>query len=231
MGFFDRFKKNGAEKESNLDLFRYTEKELDEYEAFVGENFGPYDKVIHELVSPDIHLDIIVNPPTEEFPFYRLVTMGVGAFRMNVPEQLREYELEHAELVMYLPGDWNIESSQEKDYWPIRMMKIIGRLPINCDTWIGHGHTIHGNEEMTPLGENTRQNCILLFLAMDLNYQPMNLRLSSGKKIKFLHMYPIYQEELDYKKANSFDALMELFDEEDSFPILKIDRKNYAPGK
>jgi hypothetical protein len=231
MGFFDRFKKNIAGKKSNHDLYLYSEKELDEYEAFVDEHFGPYDKVLHEIVSPDIHLDIIMNPPTADFPFYRMVTMGVGAFRMNVPAELRKYELEHTELIMYLPGNWNIESSQESDYWPIRMMKTIGRLAINCDTWIGHGHTIHGNAEMSPLGENTKQNCILLFQAMDMRYQELNLRLSSGKKINFYQMYPIYQEELEYKMANSFDALFDLFEEEDSFPKLKLDRKNYASGK
>ena len=27
----------------------------------------------------------------------------------------------------------------EKWYWPIRLLKSLARLPINCDSWLGHG--------------------------------------------------------------------------------------------
>lgn len=56
---------------------------------------------------------------------------GVGAYRMSVPKEVSGYELEHTELIVYLPEDWNLSSDDEKDYWPIRLLKIIGRIPIN----------------------------------------------------------------------------------------------------
>lgn len=231
MGLFDKFKKKSNKKLTMYgteDMFLYTEKEIDEYECYIQENFGEYKEVLHEIISPDIHLDIIVVPPTDEDPYYKLITMGVGAYAMNIPENLRGEELEHMELVLYLPKTWDIKSSDEKDYWPIRYLKILGRLPINMDTWLGFGHTIHGNEDMTPFAENTELNSFVLLTACNLMYERLDLRLSSGKKINFYQMFPLYQEELDYKLENGLDALLDLFDDEDILPVLNIKRHNYC---
>ena len=50
-------------------------------------------------------MDICVVPPSEERDYYTLVTMGMGAHRMNVPEELAEYKLERAELAIALPAE------------------------------------------------------------------------------------------------------------------------------
>ena len=44
--------------------------------------FGKVENVFHELVSPDIHVDICMVPPPEERDYCTLVTMGMGAHRM-----------------------------------------------------------------------------------------------------------------------------------------------------
>lgn len=230
MALFDKFKKKKIENVSD-DMYLYSEKELDEYETFIQQNFGDYKEVFHEIVSPDIHLDIIMVPPTPENPFHKLITMGMGAYRMNVPQELKEYELEHAELVLYLPEDWNITSSDEKDYWPIRYLKVLGRLPINYNTWLGYGHTVHANAEAEAFAENTELNSILLLNACNLEFENMDLRLSSGKKINFYQIFPLYQEELEYKQQNSADELLDLFSDDDIMPILNIHRKNYGNNK
>lgn len=228
MGIFDKFKARKAEKQRADDMYLYSEQELNEYECYIQDNFGPYKEVFHEIVSPDIHLDIIIVPPTDEDPYYKLITMGMGAFSMNVPKDLQEYELEHAELVLYLPKQWEIKSSAEKDYWPIRYLKILARLPIECDTWLGFGHTVHGNEEQEPFAENTAFNSILLLNACNLLYEKLDLRLSSGKKINFYQLFPLYQEELEYKMEHSLDELLDLFSDDDLLPVLNIRRQNYC---
>lgn len=227
MGLFNRMKAK-KDKSSPDDMYLYTEQELDEYESFIQTNYGEYDQVLHEIVSPDIHLDIIMVPSTPEDNYYKLVTMGMGAYAMNVPENLKDQELEHAELVLYLPPDWDLKSNKEKDYWPVRYLKILGRLPLECDTWLGFGHTVHGDEKHEPFAENTKLNTVLLLNACNLLYENMDLRLSTGKKINFYQMFPIYQEELEYKMQHSLHELLDLFDDEDIMPILNINRKNYG---
>ncbi len=225
MGFLDRFK-----KEKGAPAYLYTEQELNEYDAYIQTCFGEYDKVLHEIVSPDIHLDIIMVPPTEEHPFYKFVTMGMGAYRMHVPQELAKYELEYAELVLFLPADWSLDFADEKNYWPIREMKALARLPINTDSWLGFGHTVQGNDKNMPFAENTRLNTMLLLHAVNFRNQVMELRLSSGKKLCFYQMFPLYEEELMIKRATSAENLLGMFDKRDLFPVVRIDRTNYGRG-
>ena len=55
MGFFDKFKKKETKIENEPEHFLYSEEALDRYEAFISEQFGEYEQVFHEIVSPDIH--------------------------------------------------------------------------------------------------------------------------------------------------------------------------------
>ena len=87
----------------------YTEEEMAAVEDHIKRTFGEFDHVFHELVSPDIHVDICVVPPSDEKDYYTLVTMGMGAHQMNVPDELAEYKLERAELAIALPPDWKLD--------------------------------------------------------------------------------------------------------------------------
>lgn len=71
--------------------YLYTECELNQFEEYIKNVYGEYDQVIHEIISPDIHLDIIVVPPTKDSNYYKLITMGMGAYKMNVPKKLKSY--------------------------------------------------------------------------------------------------------------------------------------------
>lgn len=102
--------KNESQESKAGKIYLYSEKDLEEYEKYIKDNWGEYYEVFHEILSPDIHLDVIIVPPTKNNNYYKLITMGMGAYKMNVPENLKQYELERAELVMYLPTTWNVKS-------------------------------------------------------------------------------------------------------------------------
>lgn len=227
MGILDRFKKKKAAPEGPL--YFYTEDEMAQFEAYIEENFGKIENVLHEIVSPDIHCDILMVPPTEEVPYYKLITMGMGAYEMNVPGELKQYELERAEMVVFLPPDWDIRSSKEEDYWPIRYLKVLARLPLLCDTWLGFGHTVSSDEENSPFANNTKFCSIMLVHALNNNYERLdNLRIKGKGKINFYQMIPLYLEELEYKQNKDAETLLGLFDEEDIMPVVNIKRKNYG---
>ena len=119
----------------------YTQEEMEAVEEHIAAHFGPVENVFHELVSPDIHVDICVVEPSAERDYYTLVTMGMGAHRMKVPEELAEYKLERAELAIALPPDWKLDEESLKDerwYWPIGLLKVLARLPIRTTPgWAG----------------------------------------------------------------------------------------------
>ena len=80
--------------------------------------------------------------PTPERNYYVLSTFGMGAHRMNVPEELADQKLERAEIIVTLPPDWKIGEEGEEWYWPIRWLKILARLPINEDGWLRSPQTL-----------------------------------------------------------------------------------------
>ncbi len=213
--------------ESQFPLYVYSSAQMKKFEKTIVKSFGAFDSVLHEIVSPDIHLDVLVIPPTEEYPYYKLVTMGMGAYRMNVPDEFKKYKLEHAELVIFLPANWDIKSSDEKDFWPIRHLKNVARLPIYNDTWLGYGHSVSANVDSSPVAENTGFNSFALANAPALNGKSIRLRLG-GKNINFYQLIPLYQEELEYKIENGMDALLDLFAEKVFSPIVNINRENYC---
>lgn len=208
-------------------VYLYKNSELEKIESFIENEYGHFEEVIHELVSPDIHLDIAIVPPNEYQPYYKLVTMGAGAYKMNVPRELKSYKLEYAEYVIFLPKEWDIKSDKEEYYWAIRQLKNIARLPINTDSWLAYGHTITANEDYSPVAENTEFNSFVLINSINKNNEIVNpLKIGLFKQINFYQMFPLYREEVDYKMENSLEELINKFSDEDLDPIVNINRIN-----
>ena len=221
MGIFDKFKK----KENNPE-YLYTEEELEVVDSFICDIFGEYKNVFHEIASPDIHLDVCIVEPNEKDPFYKLVTMGAGAYRMNVPREWDEYHLNYAEYVIYLPKEWNISSQLEEDYWPIRLLKSTARLPINNDTWLAYGHTTQYDEDGLPYASNTRFNSCVLKGASDKEGD-IRLLMPSKKIINFYEIIPLYPEELMYKLDNYAAGIFSKFEEKGiEYKIVDLERRS-----
>ena len=187
----------------------YTEEEMEAVEEHIEQYFGKFENVFHELVSPDIHVDICVVPPSEERDYCTLVTMGMGAHRMNVPEELAEYKLERAELAIALPADWKLDQESMKDerwYWPIRLLKGLARFPIECETWLGCGHTMD-NEE--PFAGNTKLCASILIEPQNAEDGSEVCVLPGGEEVNFYQVIPLYEDELNYKLEHDADALLD----------------------
>ena len=187
----------------------YTEEEMNAVEEHIQQYFGKFENVFHELDSPDIHVDICVVPPSEERDYYTLVTMGMGAHRMNVPEELAEYKLERAELVIALPGNWKLKHEDLKNerwYWPIRLLKTLARLPIASDTWLGFGHTMDNEDDFA---KDTKLCAAMLTGPQDTEDGSEVCILPSGEEVNFYQVIPLYRDELEYKLAHDADALLD----------------------
>lgn len=204
----------------------YTEAEFEAVEAHISKYFGEYANVFHEIVSPDIHVDICIIGPTPERNHYTLVTMGMGAHRMNVPDALKKKKLDRAEILVTLPPDWKIGTEDADDeiwYWPLRWLKILARLPGDNDTWLGYGHTVPNGE---PFAENTDLCCALLTFPYDFDDEAIVCELPDGDEINFYQMLPLYEDEVDYKLENGAEALESLFGDFDR--VLDINRPSFC---
>jgi hypothetical protein len=189
--------------------------ELDDDEAQVwGEHLhaqlgGDYS-VFHELISDTIHLDVLVFPATVERPHHVLVTQGMSALPMTVPEGAEEYRF--AELLVVLPGDWVIEgddADEERWYWPMRLLKSVARLPHLYETWIGVGHTIPNSDPAEPYTEETEQCCAIVTPLMLFGEAMDSCEVSEGKTVRLYSLTPIYEDEMRYKLEHGYEKLFE----------------------
>lgn len=213
---------NKTEQEFNPEL--YEEEELACVESHMEKYFGKYDNVFHEIISPDIHVDIAIIEPTAERDYYILVTMGMGAHRMNTPPELAEYKIDRAELVVCLPADWNLKDFEDENcYWPLRWLKILARLPGEHDTWLGWGHTVPAGE---PFADNTKFSCMLLISPEDFAEGCDMCEMPDGSVVNYYQMIPLYEEEMNYKLAHDAEELLDIMD--DDILVVDVKRKNYC---
>lgn len=188
----------------------YEQEDWDAVEAHLAKYFGPCDNVFHEIMSPDIHVDIYIMAPTQERNYYVLSTFGMGAHRMNVPAELADQKLERAEIIVTLPPDWKVTESGEEWYWPMRWLKILARLPISEDGWLGWGHTV-ANPDDAPFAENTKLCGLVLTQPQGFDEDAVCCPLPGGDEVNFYQMIPLTFEEMQFKLTHGAQPLLDRF--------------------
>lgn len=182
--------------------------------------------VLDEIESELIHRDIYFIKATEDRPFHILLSCGMSAIPMKIPEDIESSEL--AEVMILLPKEWNLDYesfSDELNYWPIRIMKELMLLPHQNKTWLGFGHTF-GHEDDEEFAEGVGFNSVMLAYSMELSADFTQIELENSELIDIYTLIPLYKEELEFKKQNSAYDLLERFDKFEIEEILNVGRKN-----
>lgn len=194
----------------------------DHIEQYIGE----IETVYHELVSDIVHIDVHMIAPTDERPFYTLVTSGMSDLPMTVPEGAEAFE--YAELMIYLPEDWQMsqeEFEDESNYWPIRLLKVLSRFPHEYNSWLSEGHTLPNGDPPEPYADNTDLVCALLAPPLE-EEEFLHLEIDDEKTINFFLVIPIYQEEMKCKLQRGMEKLFKRFEKYAVPLILDPQRKN-----
>lgn len=221
------------DRERDFELATGDEETIDAITAHIEKHIGEIDQVWHELVSDLVHIDVHQVPPSEERPFWTLVTSGMSDKPMTVPEA---EDFAHAELMICLPPDWPVgekDFNDEDNYWPIRLLKVLARLPHEYETWLGPGHTVpNGGEDPAPYADNNSFVCALmlspgLVLPSDVSV----LELPDGRKINFYAVWPMHQCEVDLKLNRGLDALLNHFEKHQVNELLDLNRPAVAVSK
>lgn len=208
----------------------YSKEEVKQLENFVKNKYGEYTSVYHELYSPDIHLDILVVPPSKKDNYYKLITKGMGAYKMNVPSIINNKGYDRAELVMYLPPEWDFKNKDNN--WIISQLKVIARTPIYENNWIGYGHTFSQSIDASiTYSSNTKLSDIILFKSYDNSNCENKLYMDTKGQINFYQVFPIYREELEYAKLHGAESLEKLILGDYKKPIIDVSRKNFCINK
>ncbi len=198
-------------------------------EAHITRHLGQPETVFHEIISDLVHIDVHMIAPRPERNFYTLVTTGMSARAMKVPEGLEE--LSYAELLLSLPPDWPLRQEDFKDesnYWPVRLLKTLARLPHEYDTWLGEAHTIPNGDPPEPYAPNTKLCCAMLAPPLLVPDEFRELTVSPEMKMHFYGVIPMYREETDLKLKRGSQEIYTRFDRQKVSELLDVNRKNVA---
>ena len=205
----------------NKDINKIQEH-YDKYILAMGAESDP--NILHELHSDDMHIDIAHYKPTKDFPYHVLGTIGMSGYTMkNAP-------FKNLELIMFLPEDWQIDEKSlqdEKWYWPIRLLKMVARLPYESDDIVSVGHTISMNEKFDPFYNCTKMSFGLLTFPTWINYDFFTLKygLIPRKKINFLCLTAITSDEYGVFKKIGYEKFMEVALNKDGIDDLCVRNK------
>jgi len=166
--------------------------------------------VLHEIVSDEVHVDVMVYPPRADRQTFLLVTCGMSALPMSAPDD----EARFAELCLELPPDWLITPAafkNERNYWPVRLLKDLARLPHRHQTWFALGHTVANGDPDKPYADNTRLCAAMLVQPVFLPEEIRNLPLlnRSNETARLFQVVPIYRTEMEYKLEHGFAPFIE----------------------
>jgi hypothetical protein len=203
----------------------------------VTKHIGPVTDAFHERVSDVVPIDLLVVAPDDGRPFVTLVTLGMSALPMRIPMEdpddlARIPELRYAELLLCLPPDWPLtpEAFQdEANYWPLRWLKRLARLPHQMDGWLGLGHTIPNGDPPRPLAPNLPFAGWLIDEPVRLPQEACKLRVAD-RAINFYAAVPLTAGEMAYKVKHGGPALGQLLDRAKVSEVLEVGRKDVTGG-
>ena len=168
------------------------------------EYLGPCHHVLHERVSENIHLDVLIFAANEERPFHTAVTLGVSDGALTTPED--ESIFRHVELMTYLPAQWDPERLIEhrERWWPIAMLNGLGKYVHQHKTFFGPGHSIEMEEPPVP-GSLLMASLLVLPAVEPPSFNEL---MVDGERVIFLWALPVTEEELNLKIALGVEALL-----------------------
>lgn len=186
--------------------------------SHVEQYIGHIDAVMHDASAQQPQIHILIVNPTEQRPFYTLVTAGMSELPMALPTEQPYNQLSaFAELMVTLPPHWVLpkmyevtgssEQSAPEWYWPIGVLLYLAKLPHLYQTWFAPEQIIPNGQPAESYAPNTRLCGSLLFPSLLTPREFHELTIDAHKKIQFLALFPLYQEEMNLAAAQGMDEL------------------------
>lgn len=184
--------------------------------------------VFHEVLTLDLHLDVYLIKP-ENVSYNILLTSGMSILKMNVSEQVENpKDYEFAELMMLIPKSiefGKVYSGENKNDWIISILKRTAKFPHIYDTWIGVGHTIQAEEDLTPYGKDTEYvgGLILPSVTYEQDFTEIHRK---DRKINIYNVFPLYKNELEFKIENGYSKFLDILISANGDEMLDLNRRN-----
>lgn len=201
---------------------------IEAVDRHVSKYIGEVAFVMDEIDSPYVHIDVHIVLPAKGRNFYTLVTSGMSELAMPAPKDAADARF--AELMICLPPDWPLTQEgirEERNWWPIKLLKEMARFPHAQGTWMWEGHT-YSLEKNEPLGPNTNMTGAVLLRPATVADEGCVIHIANSKRARLSAVYPIYPEELELAQQEGSADLAMLLAQGEVTEVLDLGRKNVA---
>lgn len=194
---------------------------IEDVDRHVRQHIGPISFVFHEERSRYVHVDVHVVAPRPDRPHYTLVTSGMSAAPMRLACD-HGVELRYAEVAVCLWPGWTPDCA-----WPVRWLQDMARFPHEYDSWLGFGHSVPNGDPAERIDDTDYTGMVFLPLLSE-PVEAASIRRGSAKRVEVLAMWPVYEEEMQYKLSRGVFPLMRRFAKSGVTDIVSPHRPNAA---
>jgi hypothetical protein len=202
---------------------------LEAIEKHIAEHLGEPATVFHEIISTTVHIDVHLVPATPDRPWVSLVTSGMSDLPMTAPEGAEDCRF--AELMTRLPPDWPLTQEafqDERNYWPLRWLKQLARLPHEYQTWLSYGHSIPNGDPPAPLAPGLPFVGVVLSPPWIGGDGFQTLHLADGTPVRFWSLVPLHPSEIDFKLRHGTGELFQRLAAVGASDLVDLDRPPVA---
>jgi|GEM_PF-1200923 len=177
--------------DENVGIHEYLHERESHYTRFL----GPLDQQIyHSTDIKPVHIDIYQFAPTEDRPYWTLITGGMSDGPQLVP-LAEDYRSPRAEILMY---------AAEPKPWMISVLKGLAEMPFEHDTHLHYWHTVQNGQPMTA---EPSKLTAYFFLPPYFEHPEFPRLTIAGDRVDFLWMIPITEAERQYAVRKGGQAL------------------------
>jgi len=188
---------------------------IEQREAHYVRFFGPItEKVMHSTDTKPVHVDIYTYRPTEERPFFTLITGGMSDVRQSVPADWKIAP--RAEIMLYV---------SEPQGWMYNVLKGLAEMPSDDDTFLSYRHTVPNGMPMTAKPSLLTSYFFVHPLMVPDNFSPMKV---DGDDTDILLLIPITEMERRYAQERGSEELISLFGNRGLDPVVDENRQSFV---
>lgn len=171
-------------------------------EQYVSEYMGPIRSTISEETVFETRIDLLVVDPTPERPLRTIVTCGMGAIPLELPQYLSIHRINRVELVLHMSPEWELSGRMA---WPVRLLHWLSRLPLENQQVIEDLAVL--DFEPFLLHDNPYRGVILHYCNECHLLNPY-VQLPRKDRVIFMEAIPLLQPEMDFIKQHSADEFI-----------------------
>ncbi|MCG6155072.1 suppressor of fused domain protein [Rubinisphaera margarita] len=182
-------------------------------EAHYQRFLGPMnDNVMHSTDVKPVHIDIYQFEPTEERPYWTLITGGMSDQRQIQPEDCAEHMSPRSEIMMYVT---------EPKPWMFDVLKGLAEMPFDHDTFLHWWHTVPNGKPMTAEPSELTSYFFVppYFEAVEFG----DLKIEDDL-VDVLLLIPITDSERAYARQHGSQAFEKLIEKVDLSPVVDESR-------